>query len=294
MIKKLVASWALLFSSVVLACEPISLVSSYSSGGGFDAILRKTAERMSHYTGCEMIVINKPGASGVVAANFVDNHKGNRIILAVDDAHFINKFIRRESHQFTPLARVGKAPLVLVANRGLGIGSIGDFLKEVRSGESSFASAGVNSIHHLSGELISRKMKFQWNHIPYSGGSQVEVAAGHVPFSISSYQAAMPFVQSGKIDIVANLSNTPLGGQDNRMSKVIPGFDMNAHVFFLAPKSVSPEVREVVTTAFINLQDDDEFIEFKRSIEDKSPVLTGIKVDHWYKAETIKWMNFIK
>lgn len=190
--------------------RPIKIVVPWPAGGIVDARVRLIADRLHRALKQQVVIENKPGASGTIGAGAVARAAPDGYTLLagsyLDQCAALGLFKQLPydpEHDFVPIVSIGTACLVLVANRSLSVSSLSEFLAVVRSKSErlSYASAGLASPHHLLMEQLKRMAGIELEHIPYKGGPPAlqDVVAGHVPVMFEFVSSALPYIQSGKL-----------------------------------------------------------------------------------------------
>lgn len=194
---------------------PVRLIVPYTAGGGVDLIARLMAERLHDTLGQSIIVENKPGASGMIGANYVSKAKpdGYTILLSAAGEIVVNPSLYKEKMMFDPsrelasVTLVARIPNVLVVNPSVPVKTTAELLAYAKSqpGKLTFSSSGIGNLQHVSGELLDRMAGIDVRHIPYKGAAQqiADVVAQHVTMTFTSVAAAMPFIKSGQVRPIA-------------------------------------------------------------------------------------------
>lgn len=190
--------------------RPIKIVVPWPAGGIVDARVRLIADRLHRALKQQVVVENKPGASGTIGAQTVARSAPDGYTLLagsyVDQSAALGLFRQlpyEPERDFAAIASLGTTCLVLVANRSLNVSSLDEFVTVARSkpGKLSYASAGPATPQHLLMEQLKRAAGIDLEHIPYKGGPPAlqDVVAGHVPAMFESVSSALPYIQSGKL-----------------------------------------------------------------------------------------------
>ena len=189
--------------------RPITLVVSYPAGGGADLIARIIAPRMADALGQSVVVDNKPGASGQLAASQVARATADGTTLLLDASSFaVNpslfpKLPYDSAKAFTPLAVLATFPNVLVCTPGFSARSVKDVIQlaRARPGEVTYASSGNGSAQHLAGAMFEGRAGVQLLHIPYRGGGPAlnDVMGGQVPLFFANVASSLGHIQAGKL-----------------------------------------------------------------------------------------------
>ncbi len=234
----------------------IRLLVGYSAGGGVDAMARLMAPRLSAQLGQQVIVDNRAGASGSIAADFVARAvpDGYTLFLA-DSATLIAQHMQAKLpfdpiRSFTPVAGVFSMPLVIITSNDFPATTPRDFVAVLKAnpGKYSFGTSGVGTVQHLGFEMMKSQTGAFVVHIPYRGAAQIvpDVISGQVPIGVVSATAAMAQAKAGKLKAVAIMSPVRLAGADDLQSlaTALPGFDVAPRLFLLAPAGLPQQIAE--------------------------------------------------
>ncbi|MGI3211776.1 Bug family tripartite tricarboxylate transporter substrate binding protein [Roseovarius tibetensis] len=194
--------------------QTVSIIVPYSPGGIADIAARTVAEAMSEKWGQEVIVDNRTGGAGFIAATAVVQSEpdGHTLFVADMGVNVINPSLFDEvpydpAEDFIPITMISDTPLVLAANADTSFQTVGDYIEAARAapGTLSFGSAGIGSLNHIVPEWINYEMDIDTAHIPYRGGAPAAtaVASGEVEVGVLALSSVGPFVDSGDIRILA-------------------------------------------------------------------------------------------
>lgn len=193
--------------------RPVRLVVGFAPGGPTDLIARVAARAMSASLGQTVVVENRPGASGKVAASFVARTEPDGHTLLVNVlADLVGPVLERRTREpllrvLAPIALVGTAPNVFVVHPSLGVGSVSEVtaLARARPGSLSYASAGVGTASHLSGVLFSAAAGVELIHIPYNGtaAAQTDLLTGRVSMMFDNLDNGLSNAAAGKVKALA-------------------------------------------------------------------------------------------
>ncbi|HQC94217.1 MAG TPA: tripartite tricarboxylate transporter substrate binding protein [Aquabacterium sp.] len=197
----------------VASGRPITLVVSYPAGGGADVMARLIAPRMADALGQPVIVENKPGASGTLAAAQVARAPADGATLLLDASSFavnpalFDKLPYDPATAFAPLAVLALFPNVLVCTASFEARNVADVLRlaRARPGALAYASSGNGSAQHLAGALFEAQAKVDMAHIPYRGGGPAlnDVMGGQVPLFFANLASSLGHIQSGRLRALA-------------------------------------------------------------------------------------------
>ena len=194
--------------------KPIRMVVGFPPGGGTDVVARILAPRMSELLGQPIVIENRPGATGTVAAGQVakappDGYTimmGHVSVNAIAPALFSN-LSYDVIKDFSPIAIAAAVPHLVVVHPSLQVKDIGGLVAHLKAnpGKISFPSAGNGSMPHLAGEIFKSLAGVQVMHVPYkgSGQSMQDLLGGQHLVAFDTMPASSPHVRSGKLRALA-------------------------------------------------------------------------------------------
>jgi tripartite-type tricarboxylate transporter receptor subunit TctC len=227
--------------------KPIKFVVPYSPGGLPDTVARIFAQRLGDKLGQSVVVDNKPGANGVVAAQtLASSPKDGYTFLVTDGSMFsINPTIYKNlgydyKKDFMPVSLAARAPLYLAVHPKVEANTLQEFVALAKSkpGVLNYGSSGVGSTHHLSMEAMKTSLGLQMTHVPFKGSGQSVPAlvGGQVEVLFSALPSLAGFVKSGQVKILgSNGQRSALAPNIPAIAEIIPGFDFAPIVGVLAP-----------------------------------------------------------
>jgi tripartite-type tricarboxylate transporter receptor subunit TctC len=199
--------------SVDLRRKPITLVVPFVPGGGTDSIARELAKHLSTELGVTVIVDNKGGAGGAIAAMGVAKAVPDGTTLLFTTSSFITHAASDPTptynplRDFAPIAMLGRGPLLVVSSKASGIQSISALIKEARAnpGGLTYCSAGPGSINHLAAELFTQMAGISMTHVPYkgSGPATIDLLAGRTQIFFSTVPTIRSHVREDKVNVLA-------------------------------------------------------------------------------------------
>lgn len=191
--------------------RPIRLLVPYAAGGGQNITARLIAEPLRAALGQPIVVENRSGASGMVAAQALAQAPADGYTLMLGGAGetAINQHLFRSRIAYDPLRDLRpvmvmvKVPIVVMANLKAPFGSIAELVAHARAHpvQLSYSSSGIGNPQHLAGELLNHMAGIQTVHIPYrgSGPAVVDIASGQVQFGYNSLASGLPLIRDGAI-----------------------------------------------------------------------------------------------
>lgn len=259
--------------------KSITLVVSYPAGGGADLMARLIAPRLSEALGQPVVVENRPGASGTLAAQHVARSAPDGTTLLLDASSYaVNpalfpKLPYDTATAFTPLAVLALYPNVLVAHPGFEARTVGDVIRLARSKPRSiaYASSGNGSAQHLAGALFEDLAKVELVHVPYRGGGPAlnDVMGGQVPLFFANVASSLGHIQSGRlrpIAVTAKLRSRALPEVPTMEQSGVKGHEVLEWNPVLAPAGLPPSVRAQLAAAIRNAMGDPEVLGRVRSL----------------------------
>ena len=227
--------------------KPIKFVVPYAAGGLPDTVARIFAQRLGDKLGQSVVVDNRPGANGVVAANALSSApKDGYTFLVTDGSMFsINPAIYKSlsydyKRDFVPVSLAARAPLYLAVHPKVSVNSLQEFiaLAKAKPGTLNYGSSGIGSTHHLTMEALKATLGLQLTHVPFKGTGQSVPAliGGQVDVLFSALPSLSGFVKSGQVKLIATNSAQRSSQEPNvpAIAEVSPGFDFAPIVGVLA------------------------------------------------------------
>lgn len=244
--------------------KTIRLVVPYAPGGLPDTVARITAQRLQEKIGQPVVVENRPGANGAVAAAALSNAAPDGYTFLVTDGSMfsINPKIYAKlgydpAKDFIPVALIARAPLFLAATPTLPAGTFKDFIAYVKAnpGKVNYGSSGIGSTHHLTMEAIKSEYKLDMVHIPFKGTGQSVPAlvGGQVEVLWSAYPSLAGFVKDNKVKLLAtNGSKRSAQAPDvPAVAEQIAGFDYAPIVGILAPAGTPKGITDKIASEVV-------------------------------------------
>ena len=193
--------------------KPIRIIVPFAAGGNTDGIARLTAERISQSLGQQVVVENKAGANGAIAADFVAQSPpdGYTLFMAAMPVLAILPTITKTKfdplRDFVPVSNVGSNPFVMAISSTVPAKNVREFVAYAKKndGKLNFASGGSGSVSHLSPVLFLKRANVNMTHISYKGGAPAvaDLLGGQVQMYFGNLSELAPHAEGGKIRIIA-------------------------------------------------------------------------------------------
>lgn len=247
--------------------QSIKIVVGYAAGGTTDLLARALGEAVSNEIGHPVIIENKPGAAGNIAAASVQNsNDGHTFFMATVSSHGINpamfsseKELGYAPRGFKPVSMVASIPLVLITNKTSEFTSVDKIIAKAKAQPESifYASSGIGSPVHIAGAMFSNTAKVRMTHVPYRGGglANQSVLANETQLSFATMPGAMPQIKADKLQALAVTTKTRSPLLPNTPAlKEIPGFEnyeINTWNALMAPGTTPPAVVSKLNAALV-------------------------------------------
>lgn len=200
--------------AATLPAGPVRILVGFAPGGGTDVLARVIGQKLGMLWNTAVVVENRPGATGVIAADYAAKQPpdGATLLMAHVNSHAIApallQGVRYDPRtDFTPLTLVGVTPNMLTCSLQQKARTVPEVVELCRSkpGRISFGSSGIGSAQHLAFEMLKLAAKLDAVHVPYKGSGAliVDLLGGQIDYAFDTMTAATPFVKQGKVIAIA-------------------------------------------------------------------------------------------
>ncbi|HRO59190.1 MAG TPA: tripartite tricarboxylate transporter substrate binding protein [Burkholderiaceae bacterium] len=243
--------------------KPIRLLVGFAPGGGTDIVARALAPVMAETLGQQVVVENRAGAAGTIAADLTAKAApdGYTLLMGHSNSNAIAPFVQPSipydaGADFSAITYVGYVPNVLVVHPSVPANSVDELIALTKAKPESYtyASSGVGSTQHLAGALFGKLTGSSIIHIPYKGSGQAvaDLLAGQVNMNFDTMPPILPHAQSGKLRALAistpqrlpQLPDVPTVAESG-----FSGFEMTQWYGMLAPKGIPADVMTKIDAA---------------------------------------------
>jgi len=235
--------------------RPIKLVISFAPGGVHDTLARVLQPRLTEALGQPILIENRPGAGGNIAAEAVaKSPPDGYTFLVASEAIATNEFLYRGMaydpyKDLAPVAKLADYPMALIANPSVPANDIKELiaLAKAKPGSLSYGSAGIGASGHLAGELLNSAEGIDLVHVPYKGGAPAlaDLVAGRIQVMFLSVSLSAPQVKQGRIKVLA-LTGTKrsdkLPGVSTTAEQGFPGVQALLFSSLLAPAATPARI----------------------------------------------------
>jgi hypothetical protein len=234
--------------------RPVKIISGLGPGSSMDLVARTIAPSLSEIWGQPVIVENKTGAAGNVAASYVSGVEDDHTILIAQNAitisaSFYPKLGYSLKRDLKPVSQITSMPLVLIVNKDLPVKNLKEFIDYAKKkpDQLNFSSAGVGNADHMAAELFNAKAGIAMTHVPFTSGALAlnALMAGDVQMYFPGLPVSLANIQAGKVKALAVTTAkraSALPDVPTIAEAAIPGYAMPLWYGFFANKSMSDAV----------------------------------------------------
>jgi tripartite-type tricarboxylate transporter receptor subunit TctC len=282
--KALLAMGAASLSRPALAqsfpARPVQLVVPFGAGGGTDILARHFAAAAARM-GVSMLVVPMGGQGGARGTRYVlqSAADGYTLLFGTMGSNVLTPMLNDIGFQpdsFEPVAIVAATTHVFCVAGDSAIQSMADLLREAQKGQLSYASAGAGSVGHVVMEVLSRKTRLEFLHIPYSGSAEAlnAVLGHHVNLTLPTTGSALPSIRSGQIRALAVTAEARSPQAPEIPTTRELGVDVLCANWrgILAPKGIPVPAREFLTDLSQRISNEPEFVRQATLAEGEPPV----------------------
>ncbi len=304
-----VLSFAGVLHAQIYPAKAVRIVVGFAPGGSTDLTARIFAQELNKLWNLQVVVDNRPGASGMIGAELAAKAAPDGYTWLVSPqtsivvAPLIFKKVPYDPiKDFATIAVIGSTPQLLVLHPSLPPRNFKEFSAFVKKNAAtlSYASGGFGSTPHMAGELLNTSLGVRVTHVPYKGENPgiADLLGGQIPYMFSNFPVAFPHVQAGKLRAVAitSLKRSPLASEFPTVAESgIPGFDTATWSGLYLPSGAPRDVIARVSTDIQKIQSAPAFK--KRMLDlgiDQSDADTPEKHAAFVKSEFVKWGKVIR
>jgi len=282
--------------------QPVRIVIGFAPGGGTDTIARMLAQNLSQVLGQQVVVDNRPGAGGLIAAAYAANEKPDGYTLYLSGTSTLIGPVVQENpgydplKSFTPVANVAMNPLALVANPSFEASTIAELVEAAKAkpGEFFYATPGVATTQHLFVEMLEDAADIELEDAPFQGAapSIAAVVSGEIPLAIMSLSAAASQAQGGALKIlgISTLERLPDFPDLAPVAETIKDFSARPTINFLvAPAGTPDDIVQTLSDAVGKAMEDPKIGDFLKQQGLLPHYLTSAELAAELPEETARW-----
>jgi tripartite-type tricarboxylate transporter receptor subunit TctC len=285
----------------------VRVVFGLSAGSSSDVMARIVAEKLGEKWGKAVIIDNRPGAGGNIAADMVAKSAPDGYTLLLSNVSiaiapsYYPKLNYDPVHDFIPVAELARAPHVLCVNAALPINSVGELIAAAKAqpGELMYASAGVGQTDHMATELFAQMAGIRMTHIPYKGGPQAlqAVLAGEVALDFPGIAAALPFMKDGKVRCLAvsTSKRSPIAPDLPTLNEAgIKGYEHSLWNGIFAPVGTPAAIVQKLSADFAEVLRRPDLVKRLAALGIEPVGSNPEEFNRFFRAEVDKWAKVIK
>jgi tripartite-type tricarboxylate transporter receptor subunit TctC len=286
--------------------RPVRLIVAQSPGGNADFVARLLAGELGKRLGQQFVVDNRPGGSGIIAADVtVHAPADGYTLLLVGSSFGTNPSLRKLPYDplkdLAPITLASNAPNILVVNPLLPVFAVKDLvaLARAKPGQLNYGSSATGGSTHLAGELFDLMAKTRMIHIPYKGAALAltEVMAGQIQLSFASMPSVMAHVRSGKLRAIAVTSakrSALVPELPTIAESGLPGFETGAWQGIFAPRATHAAIVGLLNRELVAIVQTPE-VRKAYAVEGGEPVGNSPEeFARWLRVEIAKWGKVVK
>jgi tripartite-type tricarboxylate transporter receptor subunit TctC len=287
--------------------QPVRVIIPFASGGSTDVLTRLVGEALGKRWSQQVIVDNRPGAAGNLAAELASRARPDGYTLFVTAAAFaVNATLYKNlpfdpRKDFVPVAMIGATQNVLVTNLDLPVKSIAELtiLAKAKPGMINYSSTGVGTSGHLTVELYKTLAKIDLAHVPYRniGQSMSELMGGYIKLAMPTIPGALGHINAGKLRPLAvsgKARSSALPNVPTMAESGVTGYEASTWYAVLAPAGMPQEIVGKINADIAELLSDPRMkAELdRRGIE---PIMmTQQELARYIESEIVKWAEVVK
>ena len=285
----------------------VRLVVPFAAGGPTDILTRLAAEGMATRLGQPVIVENRTGAAGAIAADFVQRSPadGYTLLVAGQAILFINQNLYKKLNYdpagFTFVGMLGQFPNVVVAHPDLPARTMAELVQLAKSkpGALSYGSNGIGSLAHLTTEMVAKAAGIHIVHVPYQGAApqMADLLAGRIGLTLVGPQTIMPLIRQGKLRPIAVSTSKRYPGLPDTPTLVEAGFkDLDLPVWFaiMAPAKTPPAALALLRNTFDAVASAPTYVGELEKRQSEPMALTVQQAEALFAREGRFWADAVK
>jgi tripartite-type tricarboxylate transporter receptor subunit TctC len=286
--------------------KPLRLVVGFPPGGSADVMGRFMAQKLTENLGQQVVVENRPGAGSMIGNEFVAKQPADGYtLLLVTGAYPVQAAMVRKL-PFDPLKDIAMVstvtfyPFVVNVRPDAPFRNFAEFVAHARAnpGKLNYASSGVGSVHHLSGELFNALAGTDLNHVPFRGGAQplTELMAGRVDVLFEATTLAVPQIKGGKLRALAVTSKerAKILPDVPPATDALPGFEVNSFIGIGVAAGTPAPIVERLNREVRRIVDSPEAAQRFLDLGGEPRASSPAEMQAYVAAEIAKWKRVVE
>lgn len=276
----------------------VTIVVPFPPGGGADTLARLLGARLSEKWGQQVVVDNRPGASGHIGASFVARSAPDGYTLVMASTAALDE---ENVKQFAPISLVSASSYVVTVGTNKGVKSIKELVSYAKAhpDELTFGSSGTGAASHLSVELFNQLAGVKMRHIPYKGTGQAvtDLLSGNIDLMFAPAQTIVPHLESGKLRALAVTSaarSKVLPDLPTVAEAGVPGYAAVGWFGLLAPAGTSPAIIKKINADVTTTLNEPAVVKSLLIAGAEPSTGTPEEFDRFINDELTKWTGLMK
>ena len=299
--------------------RPIRLIVGLAPGGMADQAARLLAPGLSRVLGQPVLVENRVGANGSIAARQVADAPadGYTLMVVLDGSLIVGPAMNPVTpfdpvKDFRPLFKLIEAPLTIVAHPGLTATTLADLLRERTGAKNAtttittsyhYGSAGIGSSGHLAGEYLKQLSGLPWQHVAYKGAADAmrDTLSGQIPLMIASVGTSLAHVRAGKLKSLAvtspqrlsSMPEVPTVAELASLAPTLKDFNVQAWAALVAPAALPQALSHILQDATAKALAEPQLAERFAAIGAVLAPMAGAALARQIETELVQWRQVI-
>ena len=286
--------------------RPIRIIVGNTAGAAQDIVSRLIAQRLTDSLGQQMVVDNRPGATGQIGMELASKAvpDGYTLIVTTSAALVLNPLLTRvpyDPHKdFTPISLLVDSPQLLFGTTAIPAKTVSELLDLARAkpGQLNCASPGFGGSNHMGCEMLKTMGKVNIVHVPYKGTSPAitDVVGGQVQFMFNSIPAVLGLIKSGKLRALGHggTKRSPVLPDVPTIAETLPGFQVGTWYALAGPAGLPPAIVARLNAEVKKMMTDPQFAQKIAELGQDPAPSTPAELTAHMRKETVRWSQVIK
>jgi tripartite-type tricarboxylate transporter receptor subunit TctC len=287
--------------------RPIRYIVPQAPGGSSDTLARVITQRVGEGLGQQLVVDNRPGATGIIGAEVVVRaNPDGHTLLQVATSHATNPAMQAKLpydsiRDFAPISLLSQQPNIWLVHPTTPVKNMKELIAYAKSkpGQLNFASSGTGGSQHLAGELLKGMTGIDMTHIPYKGSppALIDLLAGRVPLMSSTMPPALPHIKTGKVRVLAVTSarrSPALPDVPTVAESGVPGYEAIAWQGLVAPAGTPRPVIARINSEFVKVLKQPDIVAKLNDQGYETVASTPEWFAQYIRSEIAKWTKVIR